>query len=45
MPQLQIFFVAMPINILVGFVLMALLLGAMMTLFLNFYAGQMGNFL
>lgn len=45
MPQLQVFFVAMPINILFGFVLMALLLGSMMTLFLNFYAGQMAQFL
>jgi len=45
MPQLQVFFVAMPINILFGFVLMALLLGSMMTLFLNFYGQQMGQFL
>jgi flagellar biosynthetic protein FliR len=45
MPQLQVFFVAMPVNILVGFVLMALLLGSMMTLFLNFYSDQMGAFL
>lgn len=45
MPQLQVFFVAMPINILFGFVLLALLLGSMMTLFLNFYGEQMGQFL
>lgn len=45
MPQLQVFFVAMPVNILVGFLLLALLIGSMMTLFLNFYAGQMGAFL
>jgi flagellar biosynthetic protein FliR len=45
MPQLQVFFVAMPINILFGFVLMALLLGSMLTLFLNFYGAQMANFL
>jgi flagellar biosynthetic protein FliR len=45
MPQLQVFFVAMPINILFGFVLMALLLGSMMTLFLNFYSTEMANFL
>ncbi len=45
MPQLQVFFVAMPINILFGFVLMALLLGSMMTLFLNFYGEQMATFL
>jgi flagellar biosynthetic protein FliR len=45
MPQLQVFFIAMPINILFGFVLMALLLGSMMTLFLTFYSSQMANFL
>ena len=45
MPQLQVFFVALPINILFGFVLMALLLGSMMTLFLNFYSSEMANFL
>ena len=43
MPQLQVFFVAMPINILFGFVLMALLLGSMMTLFLNYYAAADGQ--
>ena len=45
MPQLQVFFVAMPVNILVGFLLLALLLGSMMTLFLDFYTSQMGTFL
>ncbi len=45
MPQLQVFFVAAPVNILVGFVLLALLLGTMMTLFLSFYTTQMGAFL
>ncbi|MEI9996517.1 MAG: flagellar biosynthetic protein FliR [Rhizomicrobium sp.] len=45
MPQLQVFFVAMPINIMFGFVLLALILGSMMTLFLNFYAAQMAQFL
>ena len=45
MPQLQVFFFAMPVNILVGFLLLALLLGSMMTLFLDFYTSQMGIFL
>ena len=45
MPQLQVFFVATPFNILVGFVVMTLILGSMMTLFLNFYSVQMGAFL
>jgi flagellar biosynthesis protein FliR len=44
MPQLQVFFVAMPINVLVGFMLLTLLIGSMMTVFLNFYAAQMANF-
>jgi flagellar biosynthetic protein FliR len=34
MPQLQIFFLAMPINILCGFVIMLALLGSMITVFL-----------
>lgn len=45
MPQLQIYFVAMPLNILVGFLLMVLILGSMMTLFLDFYSTRMGAFL
>jgi len=45
MPQLQIYMVAMPANILIGFILMALILGSLMTLFLIFYTGQMGAFL
>jgi len=45
MPQLQIFFIATPINILAGFVIMFAMLGAMITLFLNFYTTSMGAFL
>lgn len=45
MPQLQVFFVVTPLNVLVGFVVMTLLLGTMMTLFLNFYSAQMGALL
>jgi flagellar biosynthetic protein FliR len=44
MPQLQVFFIAMPINILAGFLLMILLLGSMMTLFLGYFTTQMGSF-
>jgi flagellar biosynthesis protein FliR len=44
MPQMQVFFIAMPMNILAGFVLLTLLLGSMMTMFLDFFAAQMGNF-
>ena len=35
----------MPINILAGFLIMMLLMGSMMTLFLNFYAQQMAALL
>ena len=41
MPQLQIFFLAMPINILAGFVLLMMFIGVMMTAFLDFFAAQM----
>lgn len=44
MPQMQVYFVAMPINILAGFFVMMLLIGSMMTLFLNYYATQMAHF-
>ena len=45
MPQLQIFFLAMPINILCGFVIMLALLGSMITVFLNYYSSAMGIFI
>jgi flagellar biosynthesis protein FliR len=44
LPQLQIFFLAMPVNILVGFVLLMLFIGVIMTAFLNFFADQMRVF-
>jgi flagellar biosynthetic protein FliR len=45
MPQLQVFFVAVPINIVAGFVIMLAMIGAIMTLFLNYYTTSMGIFL
>jgi flagellar biosynthetic protein FliR len=45
MPQLQIFFLAMPINILCGFVIMLVLLGSIITVFLNYYSTAMAVFL
>ena len=45
MPQLQVFFLAMPINILCGFLIMMLLIGSIMTMFLNHYSETMGAFL
>ena len=44
MPQLQVFFIAAPINIMAGFLLLMLVLSTMMTLFLNYFATQMGSF-
>jgi len=44
MPQLQIFFLAMPVNILAGFALLMLFIGVMMTTFLDFFAEQMRIF-
>ena len=45
MPQLQIFFVAVPLNIMCGFLLMMALLGSLMTVFLTYYSAQMAMFL
>ena len=45
MPQLQIFFVAVPINIMAGFVILLALLGSMITVFLNYYSTSMAVFL
>ena len=45
MPQLQIFFLAAPLNILCGFLIMLALIGTMMGVFLTFYAQQMQIFL
>ena len=44
MPQLQIFFLAMPVSILVGFVILLLTIGAMMNSFLDFFGTQMRVF-
>ncbi|WP_436637802.1 flagellar biosynthetic protein FliR [Microbaculum sp. FT89] len=45
MPQIQIFFVAMPANILIGFLLLALVLGSTMAWFLEHVAGSVEPFL
>jgi len=44
MPQLQVFFIAMPVNLLAGVFLLMLLIGTMMTVFLDFYGTQFSNF-
>lgn len=45
MPQVQIFFVAMPANIMLGFALLAVLMGGLMTWFLAFFEETIGLFL
>jgi flagellar biosynthetic protein FliR len=45
MPQLQIFFVAVPLNIMCGFVIMLALIGSLMTVFLTYYTNSMATFL
>lgn len=45
MPQVQIFFVAMPMNILLGFVLFMLLLATMMTWYLGYFEETVAMFL
>ncbi len=44
MPQMQIFFLSMPISILLGFVLLMLFIGLMKSIFLDFFAEQMRLF-
>ena len=39
MPQMQVFFVGMPLSILVGFLILLLVVGAMMTTFLDYVEG------
>ena len=39
MPQMQVFFVGMPLSIMVGFLIMFLVVGAMMTTFLDYSGG------
>ncbi len=45
MPSLQIFFIAMPLNIMAGFAIMMLVLSGMMAWFANYFESQMIVFL
>lgn len=45
MPQLPIFFVAMPLNILAGFAIMMVVIGAMLRWFSDYFQGQLEPFL
>ncbi len=44
MPQMQVFFIAMPAAIAIGFLLVMLLLGAMMTWYLGYFETALGRF-
>ena len=39
MPQMQVFFVGVPLSILVGFLILLLVIGAMMGTFLDYFGG------
>jgi flagellar biosynthetic protein FliR len=39
MPQMQVFFIGLPLSILLGFLILALVLGAMMMTFLDYVEG------
>jgi flagellar biosynthesis protein FliR len=41
MPQMQVYFVGVPLSILAGFLIFALVLAAMMTTFLGYFVGVM----
>jgi flagellar biosynthetic protein FliR len=43
MPQMQVFFVGLPLSILIGFLLLLLVVGAMMSTFLGYLEGVLGE--
>jgi flagellar biosynthetic protein FliR len=43
MPQLQVFFLGLPVSIMIGFALLMLLAGALMTTFLGYIGGVLGE--
>jgi flagellar biosynthetic protein FliR len=45
MPQVQIFFIVTPLTILVGFALLAILIGGMMTAYLSQFQAHMAPFI
>lgn len=44
MPQMQIFFIAMPVNIAIGLALLLVLLGALMTFYMDHFQSALGMF-
>lgn len=45
MPQMQIFFIAMPVNIAIGFFLLMVLLSTLMAFYLDHFEGALGKFI
>ncbi|WP_150525582.1 flagellar biosynthetic protein FliR [Roseibium sediminis] len=45
MPQMQIFFIAMPVNIAIGFFLLMALLGTLITFYLEHFEAALGKFI
>jgi flagellar biosynthetic protein FliR len=45
MPQIQVFFIALPVQILVGFTILAITLGAGMMMFLDAFESALGGFI
>ena len=41
MPQMQVYFVGVPLSIMVGFLILALVITAMMGTYLNYFVGVM----
>jgi flagellar biosynthetic protein FliR len=44
MPQLQIFFVALPVQVMMGLVILSLVLGGAMMVFLEYYSESIGRY-
>jgi flagellar biosynthetic protein FliR len=43
MPQMQVFFIGMPLSILLGLLLLLLVIGAMMGTFVDYLQGVLGD--
>jgi flagellar biosynthetic protein FliR len=43
MPQMQVFFIGLPLSIMLGLLLLMLVIGAMMGTFVNYLQGVLGN--
>jgi flagellar biosynthetic protein FliR len=43
MPQMQVFFIGLPLSIILGLLLLVLVIGAMMGTFVNYLEGVLGQ--